>query len=235
MGAEFDERMMERLRAFQLHHGMSGDGVAGPATWTRLVSGTTEQAHTNQADHHGDGGQNRRDEDSEALCGCAVDPAHVVDGALQFDASEPGELSGEVEEGEDEDETGERQVRRRRPAHPVPSQCRNSARACFSVSQRRVWLLRRGRVLVASFPALGGQPGHETPVGHHSVITKIEHGHISSIYHAPMELYVQFAPMVGFHVGSLSLRSHGCVHLSQDAARRVFDHLDNGDHVDVVP
>jgi hypothetical protein len=245
MGAEFDDQMMQRLTAFQRHHGMSGDGVAGPDTWDRLVNGASGggagQAATGQAaaqqttaNHTDPGGRtdrDRPDSGGEELCGCTIDPSHVVDGVLQFDASEPDGLSGEVEEGEDG--AGERQSSSR-PAHPVPSSCRTTAKACFSVSQHRLWLLRPGRVLVASFPALGGRPGHETPTGHHSVIRKIEHGHISSLYHAPMELYVQFANMVGFHVGSLSVMSHGCVHLDQAAARRTFDHLNNGDHVDVV-
>ncbi|GAB3450564.1 peptidoglycan-binding domain-containing protein [Actinophytocola sediminis] len=34
---EFDDQLLARLRAFQQHHGLSGDGVAGSQTWTLLA------------------------------------------------------------------------------------------------------------------------------------------------------------------------------------------------------
>ena len=122
---------------------------------------------------------------------------------------------------------------------PVPSTsctagCRSSAKACFSVSQRTAWLLRPGRVVVVAVPALGGRQGHPTPIGHFQVQFHDEN-HVSSIYHAPMPFYVNFAPQVGFHAGSLVVQSHGCVHLSRDNARRFFNYLQDGDPVDVVP
>ncbi|GLZ41607.1 OmpA family protein [Actinokineospora sp. NBRC 105648] len=36
---EFDDQLRQRLAAFQLHHGLSGDGVAGLLTWQRLAGG----------------------------------------------------------------------------------------------------------------------------------------------------------------------------------------------------
>ena len=62
-----------------------------------------------------------------------------------------------------------------------------------------------------------------------------DENYVSSIYHAPMPFYVNFAPQVGFHAGSLVVQSHGCVHLSRDNARRFFNYLQDGDPVDVVP
>ncbi|MDI2131113.1 eCIS core domain-containing protein [Yinghuangia seranimata] len=117
---------------------------------------------------------------------------------------------------------------------PVPKGCRDTARACFSVSQKRAWLLGPNKSIVTSVPALGGRPHHKTPVGRFSVQSKDEH-HVSSIYKAKMPFYVNFATAVGFHEGSLSTLSHGCVHLSQAAAVKFFNYLDVGDHVDVVP
>jgi lipoprotein-anchoring transpeptidase ErfK/SrfK len=63
--------------------------------------------------------------------------------------------------------------------------------------------------------------------------------HRSSLYKvkgkgAPMPFYVNFAPAVGFHAGSLSTPSHGCVHLSASDAETFFNNLDVGDRVDVI-
>jgi outer membrane protein OmpA-like peptidoglycan-associated protein len=35
---DFDEQLRQRLATFQLHHGLSGDGVAGTLTWQRLMA-----------------------------------------------------------------------------------------------------------------------------------------------------------------------------------------------------
>jgi hypothetical protein len=123
---------------------------------------------------------------------------------------------------------------------PVPYSlgCRTDAKACFSVSKKKAWLLDNGKV-VAEVPALGGRSGHPTPVGKFTVENK-DAKHASSKYKdkagnpAPMPNYVQFAPQVGFHAGSLSQQSHGCVHLSPDGAKKFFDALSKGDKVDVV-
>jgi len=141
-------------------------------------------------------------------------------------------------------------------AHPhsggrnaVPANCRSEAVACFSVSQRRAWLLRPGRTadrVVAHAAAIGGRPGHETPIGHFTVRSHDQH-HVSSSYPppgsearrrhggAPMHYYVNFAPAVGFHEGDPHSPSHGCVHLSHDDAVRFYQYLQDGDPVDVVP
>lgn len=122
---------------------------------------------------------------------------------------------------------------------PAPGvTCRSSARACFSVSRRTAWLLDHGRVLLEA-RALGGRPGHRTPIGRFSVHSK-DPDHVSSSYRlpngrpAPMQFYVNFDTLVGFHAGRLDVPSHGCVHLSTSDARSFFNHLNVGDHVDVV-
>jgi lipoprotein-anchoring transpeptidase ErfK/SrfK len=69
---------------------------------------------------------------------------------------------------------------------------------------------------------------HHTPTGQFTVISKDEH-HTSSKYKdksgnaAPMPLYVQFAPSVGFHVGDPNAVSHGCIHLTRADAKFLFD------------
>ena len=52
---------------------------------------------------------------------------------------------------------------------------------------------------------------------------------------ASMPHYVIFAAEVGFHAGSLSKESHGCVHLSASDAQTFYSHLNVGDEVSVIP
>lgn len=236
MAAEFDDHLKQRLLAFQTHHGLTGDGVAGAETWQALVAGAHGQP-TN-AGHHGGGG-------GTGTCDCEVDDTGTPGGNAHLDDTEPPELLGVLAEPDAEHDDAAPdgavaiQVQARGRRHPqgpspVPASCRSSAKACFSISQHTAWLLRPGRVVVVAVPALGGRSGHPTPTGQFTVNFHDEH-HVSSIYHAPMPFYVNFAPQVGFHAGSLSVQSHGCVHLSRDNARRFFHYLNDGDPVDVVP
>jgi hypothetical protein len=252
MPSEFDEQLQQRLLAFQNHHGLGGNGTADVETWRKLFEG----AHNPTGDA-GQGGADPAQPDGGAAagetCGCTVEGGGAAAGVASLDVEDNPELVGVLEEGdegsdEDDDSADEdegvggiaatelqaRRGRRRRRPSSVPSQCRANAKACFSVSQRTAWLLRPGRVVVVAVPALGGRRGHETPVGQFSVNFHDEH-HVSSTYHAPMPFYVNFADQVGFHAGSLSVLSHGCVHLSRDNAQRFFHYLHDGDPVDVVP
>jgi len=116
----------------------------------------------------------------------------------------------------------------------LPKPCSPDAKACFSVSKQQAWLkLASGDVI--SVPALGGRKGHRTPLGKKFKVISKDKDHKSSLYNnAPMPFYVHFAPAVGFHAGSLSTPSHGCVHLSASDAERFFNNLDVGDRVDVI-
>lgn len=38
MPNQFDEQLQRRLRAFQQHHGLPGNGVADAQTWAKLVA-----------------------------------------------------------------------------------------------------------------------------------------------------------------------------------------------------
>ena len=121
------------------------------------------------------------------------------------------------------------------PSFPLKA-CGKRAKACFSISKRMAWLKLASSVVAVA--ALGGRKSHPTPVGHFKVILK-DKNHKSTKYKvkkkpAPMPYYVNFAPQVGFHAGSLKTESHGCVHLSSASAKTFFDNLDVGDGVDVV-
>jgi hypothetical protein len=72
-----------------------------------------------------------------------------------------------------------------------------------------------------------------TPAGTFHVTFKNQN-QVSSIYHVPMPYSVFFYGGDALHEGSLVESSHGCVHLSHDAAVRFFDTLQPGDEVQVV-
>ncbi len=122
--------------------------------------------------------------------------------------------------------------------HPEPLSgaglaCTTAARVCMSESARTAWLLQDG-VVVDTVPALAGRPGAEVPLGVFAVTFHDRH-HVSTIYHSPMPYSVFFHGGSAFHEGSLSVPSHGCVHLSHSAAVEFYNALHHGDRVEIVP
>lgn len=234
---EFDERLRQRLVAFQAQQGLTADGVADADTWTALVSGAhgNGAAVTQEAVSGGD-------TPAGAVgnpCNCEVDDEAATPGADFDNDPDSPDLVGVYEDNGEGDagsgDSGEMQAGHAgKSSSGVPGECRATAKACFSISRRTAWLLGPKRQVVLAVPALGGRPGHETHVGHFNVHFH-DRNHVSSKYHAPMPFYVNFAPEIGFHQGSLSVQSHGCVHLSRDNAERFFNYLKDGDQVDVVP
>jgi lipoprotein-anchoring transpeptidase ErfK/SrfK len=103
---------------------------------------------------------------------------------------------------------------------------------CVQLSTQRAWLVRDGRV-VLSLPVTTGKAGHRTPTGRFSVLSK-DADYVSREFDAPMPWSVFFSPGIAFHTGSLSQRSHGCVHLSNATAKTFFSTLHRGDTVVVV-
>ncbi|MEV4318717.1 L,D-transpeptidase [Actinocrispum sp. NPDC049592] len=111
-----------------------------------------------------------------------------------------------------------------RAAPPAPP-CGPEVRACVSLSQDLAWLMNNGVVEYGPVPTTHGRPGQETPVGTFKVAWK-DAEHRSSIYGDNMPHSVFFAAGgVAFHEGSLTDQSHGCVHLSPEAAKIFFDSL----------
>lgn len=107
---------------------------------------------------------------------------------------------------------------------PTPP-CSAEIRACVSLSENLAWLLRDGVVEYGPVPITHGRPGQETPVGKFKVAWK-DAEHTSSIYGDSMPHSVFFAAGgIAFHQGSLTEQSHGCVHLSPEAAKTFFDAL----------
>lgn len=113
--------------------------------------------------------------------------------------------------------------------------CAVTAVACVDLSERRAWLTDgAGRITHGPVGALGGTRSDPTPTGTFSVDYK-DREHVSSLYGADMPNSVFFAPAIAFHEGSLSDRSHGCIHLGRGASRAFFAELSAGDTVQVVP
>ena len=56
----------------------------------------------------------------------------------------------------------------------------------------------------------------------------------STAFNAPMPDSVFFLPGFAFHIGSLSVFSHGCIHLSASAGSMFFNTLHIGDEVQIL-
>ncbi|MGW3962037.1 L,D-transpeptidase [Amycolatopsis sp. NPDC005003] len=107
--------------------------------------------------------------------------------------------------------------------------------ACVDISAHKAWLLEGGKVSYGPVPMLPGRKGYETPTGTFHVLSK-EKMHLSKQFdNAPMPNSVFFYPGDAFHTGSLSVYSHGCIHLSAGASLKFFNTLHVGDVVQVVP
>jgi lipoprotein-anchoring transpeptidase ErfK/SrfK len=120
-----------------------------------------------------------------------------------------------------------------RAVTPSPP-CGPEIRACVSLSQNLAWLLKDGAVEYGPVPTTHGRTGQETPVGTFKVAWK-DAVHTSSIYGDSMPNSVFFAAGgIAFHEGSLTEESHGCVHLSPDAAKVFFDSLPVRANVQIV-
>ncbi|MFI5584733.1 L,D-transpeptidase [Amycolatopsis sp. NPDC051758] len=107
--------------------------------------------------------------------------------------------------------------------------------ACVDISAHKAWLLQGGKVVYGPVPMLPGRKGYATPTGTFHVLSK-EKMHLSKEFdNAKMPNSVFFYPGDAFHTGSLSVYSHGCIHLSAGASLKFFNTLHVGDVVQVVP
>jgi hypothetical protein len=114
------------------------------------------------------------------------------------------------------------------------SSCPPPATACVDLTRHLTWLQAGGSVTFGPVRMEPGPPGskHATPRGTFQVSWKAGPGYISTIYGDPMPWAVFFAPGgIAFHGGSLTVPSHGCVHLTVANARYYNDHLPVGAQV----
>lgn len=112
--------------------------------------------------------------------------------------------------------------------------CAATVQACIDLAHNKAWLLRGGVVEYGPVPITSGRAGYRTPVGTFRVLSR-ERLHLSREFNdAPMPYSVFFIPGIAFHQGSLSVPSHGCIHLSKAAAITFFNSLRIGDVVQAV-
>jgi hypothetical protein len=112
--------------------------------------------------------------------------------------------------------------------------CSAQADACVGLSGNSAWLMDNGIITYGPVPITSGRPGYETPPGSFQVTYK-DIDHWSQEFNGPMPYSVFFTSSgIAFHEGSLTEQSHGCIHLSPEAARIFFDTLQPGDVVEVV-
>jgi hypothetical protein len=112
--------------------------------------------------------------------------------------------------------------------------CSAAADACIDLSANTSWLMHDGVVTYGGVPITTGRPGYGTPPGTFHVQYK-DIDHWSHAYNGPMPYSVFFTNTgIAFHEGSLGVQSHGCVHLSHDAALTYYNALQPGDVVEVV-
>lgn len=110
--------------------------------------------------------------------------------------------------------------------------CDATAIACVSLSKQEAWLLRDGKVVYGPVRVATGRASLPTPTGNFKVYYKVVDGW-STTYNAPMPYSVFFYKGDAFHQDPVTVRSHGCVHLSLKNAEYFYNFLHIGDKVEV--
>jgi lipoprotein-anchoring transpeptidase ErfK/SrfK len=118
---------------------------------------------------------------------------------------------------------------------PNSAPCGVSTRACVELSSQQAWLMRDGNVSYGPVPVSTGQPSAPTAPGTFKVFWKDLHHRSSLFQNAPMPYSVFFDGDNAFHEDSVQVPSHGCVHLTHQAAQTFYETLHIGDEVQVVP
>jgi lipoprotein-anchoring transpeptidase ErfK/SrfK len=119
------------------------------------------------------------------------------------------------------------------PAAAPGVPCVAAAKACVRIATHQAWLIENGQVVLGPVSIMPGRPGFRTPVGTFHVLSKAAH-FWSTAFNAPMPDSVFFLPGFAFHIGSLSVFSHGCIHLSPSAGATFFNTLHVGDEVQIL-
>jgi hypothetical protein len=108
--------------------------------------------------------------------------------------------------------------------------CPPAASACADLSASLTWLQSDGKITYGPVRMKAGLP--RTPRGTFYVQWKAGADYVSTEFGDPMPYAVFFAPGgIAFHGGSLTKKSHGCIHLDIHSARYYDNHLPVGAEV----
>jgi hypothetical protein len=110
--------------------------------------------------------------------------------------------------------------------------CDIYAVACVSLSKQEAWLLHDGKVVYGPVRVATGRASLPTPAGDFHVWYKVVDGW-STTYDAPMPYSVFFYQGDAFHEDPVTVRSHGCVHLSLRNAEYFYHFLNYNALVEV--
>ncbi|MTD16699.1 L,D-transpeptidase family protein [Nakamurella sp. YIM 132087] len=113
----------------------------------------------------------------------------------------------------------------------APNPCPATAKACVDLTNDQSWLQSGGRITYGPVPITSGRPGYRTYPGTFPVYWKHKDHYSSEFAGAPMPNSVFFDGGIAFHAGSLTVWSHGCIHLSYEASEVYFNTLQEGDDV----
>lgn len=116
-------------------------------------------------------------------------------------------------------------------AQGVP--CQATAVACVSLSKQEAWLLHDGQVVYGPVRVATGRASLPTPAGIFHVMFKVRDSW-SAPYQAWMPWAVYFHGGDAFHEDPVTVRSHGCVHLSATNAEYFYNYLQVGNEVQVA-
>jgi hypothetical protein len=110
--------------------------------------------------------------------------------------------------------------------------CPAAAAACVDLARHLTWLQSGGKITFGPVRMEPGGSASSTPRGTFAVIWKGGPNVVSDIWNEPMPWAVQFTTSgVAFHAGSLTVPSHGCIHLTMDSAHYYNEHLVIGSKV----